>query len=49
MTRLYLMKTKGEMYLLFQKFHKMVKNQYNKKIQTLCNANSEEYQSFDCQ
>ena len=36
MTWLYLMKTKDEVNLLFQNFHKMIETQYNAKVRVLC-------------
>ncbi|WVZ21044.1 hypothetical protein V8G54_008366 [Vigna mungo] len=47
MTWLWLMKSKGEVNLIFQKFHKMIETQYNAKVQVLCSDNGGEYQSLD--
>ena len=49
MTWLCLMKTKDEVNLFFQKFHKMIETQYNAKVRVLCNDNGGEYQSSDLQ
>ena len=49
MTWLCLMKTKDEVNLLFQKFHKMIETQYNAKVLVLRSDNSGEYQSSDLQ
>ncbi|RVX12670.1 Retrovirus-related Pol polyprotein from transposon TNT 1-94 [Vitis vinifera] len=49
MTWLYLMKTKDEVNLLFQKFHKMIETQYNAKVRVLRSDNGGEYQSSDLQ
>ncbi|RVW83369.1 Retrovirus-related Pol polyprotein from transposon TNT 1-94 [Vitis vinifera] len=49
MTWLCLMKTKDEVNLLFQKFHKMIETQYNAKVRVLRSDNGEEYQSSDLQ
>lgn len=49
MTWLYLMSSKGEVNLLFQKFHKMIKSQYSAQIQVLRSDNGGEYQSFKLQ
>ena len=49
MTWLCLMKTKDEVNLLFQKFYKMIKTQYNAKVWVLRSDNGREYQSFDLQ
>ncbi|RVW42232.1 Retrovirus-related Pol polyprotein from transposon RE1 [Vitis vinifera] len=49
MTWLCLMKTKDEVNLLFQNFHKMIKTQYNAKVRVLCSDNGGEYQSSDLQ
>ncbi|KAJ9672633.1 hypothetical protein PVL29_026026 [Vitis rotundifolia] len=49
MTWLCLMKTKDEVNLLFQKFHKMIKTQYNAKVRVLRSDNGGEYQSSDLQ
>ena len=43
------MKTKGEVNLLFQKFHKMIETQYNAKVRVLRSDNGEEYQNSDLQ
>ena len=43
------MKTKDEVNLLFQKFHKMIETQYNAKVRVLRSDNGGEYQSFDLQ
>ena len=40
------MKSKSEVNLLFQKFHKMVYSQYNAQVQVLCSDNGGEYLSF---
>ena len=47
MTWLYLMKTKDEVNLLFQNFHKMIGTQYNANAQVLRSDNGGEYQSSD--
>ncbi|RVW60329.1 Retrovirus-related Pol polyprotein from transposon TNT 1-94 [Vitis vinifera] len=44
MTWLCLMKTKDEVNLLFQKFHKMIETQYNAKVRVLRSDNGGEYQ-----
>ncbi|RVW45822.1 Retrovirus-related Pol polyprotein from transposon RE1 [Vitis vinifera] len=49
MTWLCLMKTKDEVNLLFQKFHKMIETQYNAKVWVLRSDNGGEYQSSDLQ
>ena len=49
MTWLCLMKTKDEVNLLFQKFHKMIETQYNANVRVLRSDNGGEYQSFDLQ
>ncbi|RVW50306.1 Retrovirus-related Pol polyprotein from transposon TNT 1-94 [Vitis vinifera] len=49
MTWLYLMKTKDEVNLLFQNFHKMIETQYNAKVWVLRSDNGGEYQSSDLQ
>jgi transposase InsO family protein len=49
MTWLWLMKSKSEVNLLFQKFHKMIKTQYNAQIQVLRSDNGGEYQSSELQ
>ncbi|RVW45771.1 Retrovirus-related Pol polyprotein from transposon RE1 [Vitis vinifera] len=49
MTWLCLMKTKYEVNLLFQKFHKMIETQYNAKVWVLRSDNGGEYQSSDLQ
>ena len=49
MTWLCLMKSKGEVNLLFQKFHKMVHTQYNAQIQVLHSDNGGEYLSAELQ
>ena len=49
MTWLCLMKTKDEVNLLFQKFHKMIETQYNAKVRVLHSDNGGEYQSSDLQ
>ena len=49
MTWLCLMKTKDEVNLLCQNFHKMIETQYNAKVQVLRNDNGGEYQSYDLQ
>ena len=41
------MKTKDEVNLLFQKFHKMIETQYNAKVRVLRSDNGGEYQSSD--
>lgn len=48
-TWLWLMKSKSEVNLLFQKFHKMIKTQYNAQIQVLCSDNGGECQNSDLQ
>lgn len=45
MTWLWLMKSKSEVNLLFQKFHKMVRTQYKSQIQVLRSDNGGEYQN----
>jgi len=47
MTWLWLMKSKGEVNLIFQKFHKMIQTQYNAKVQVLRSDNGGEYQSLE--
>ncbi|RVW42615.1 Retrovirus-related Pol polyprotein from transposon TNT 1-94 [Vitis vinifera] len=49
MTWLCLMKTKDEVNLLFQNFHKVIETQYNAKVRVLRSDNGGEYQSFDLQ
>ena len=49
MTWLYLMKSKSEVNLLFQKFHKMACSQYNAQVQVLRSENRGEYLSFEFQ
>ena len=49
MTWLCFMKTKDEVNLLFQKFHKMIETQYNAKVRVLRSDNGGEYQSSDLQ
>ncbi|KAL6348581.1 hypothetical protein AAG906_016099 [Vitis piasezkii] len=49
MTWLYLMKTKDEVNLLFQNFHKIIGTQYNAKVLVLRSDNGGEYQSSDLQ
>ena len=49
MTWLCLMKTKDEVNLLFQNFHKMIETQYNAKVRVLRSDNDGEYQSSDLQ
>ena len=49
MTWLCLMKTKDEVNLLFQKFHKMIEARYNAKVWVLRSDNDGEYQSSDLQ
>ncbi|WJZ94353.1 hypothetical protein VitviT2T_013224 [Vitis vinifera] len=49
MTWLCLMKTKDEVNLLFQNFHKVIETQYNAKVQVLHSDNGGEYQSSDLQ
>ncbi|RVW27584.1 Retrovirus-related Pol polyprotein from transposon TNT 1-94 [Vitis vinifera] len=49
MTWLYLMKTKDEVNLLFQNFHKVIETHYNAKVRVLCSDNGGEYQSSDLQ
>lgn len=44
-----LMKSKGEVNLLFQNFHKMLHTQYNTQVQILCSDNGGEYTSFEFQ
>ncbi|RVW60167.1 hypothetical protein CK203_088236 [Vitis vinifera] len=44
MTWLCLMKTKDEMNLLFQNFHKVIETQYNAKVRVLRSDNGGEYQ-----
>nr|CAN81557.1 hypothetical protein VITISV_010784 [Vitis vinifera] len=46
---LILNKTKDEVNLLFQKFHKMIETQYNAKVRVLHSDNGGEYQSSDLQ
>ena len=47
MTLVCLMKSKSEVNLLFQKFHKMVCSQYNAQVQVLHSDNGGEYLSFE--
>ena len=47
MTWVCLMKSKCEVNLLFQKFHKMVCSQYNAQVQVLRSDNGGEYLSFE--
>ena len=47
MTWLCLMKTKDEVNLLFQKFHKMIGTHYNAGVRVLRSDNGGEYKSFD--
>ena len=47
MTWVCLMKSKGEINLLFQNFHKMVCSQYNAQVQVLRSDNGGEYLSFE--
>ncbi|RVW71265.1 Retrovirus-related Pol polyprotein from transposon RE1 [Vitis vinifera] len=49
MTWLCLMKTKDEVNLLFQNFHKMIETRYNTKVWVLRSDNGGEYQSSDLQ
>ncbi|RVW31698.1 Retrovirus-related Pol polyprotein from transposon TNT 1-94 [Vitis vinifera] len=49
MTWLCLMKTKDEVNLLFQNFHKVIETQYNAKVRVLRSDNGGEYQSSDLQ
>ena len=49
MTWLCLIKTKDEVNLLFENFHKMIGTQYNAKVWVLRSDNGREYQSFDLQ
>ncbi|RVX12128.1 Retrovirus-related Pol polyprotein from transposon RE1 [Vitis vinifera] len=49
MTWLCLIKTKDEVNLLFQNFHKVIETQYNAKVRVLCSDNGGEYQSSDFQ
>ncbi|WJZ95062.1 hypothetical protein VitviT2T_013857 [Vitis vinifera] len=49
MTWLCLMKTKDEVNLLFQNFHKVIGTQYNAKVRVLRSDNGGEYQSSDLQ
>ena len=49
MTWLYLMKTKDEVNLLFQNFHKIIETQYNTKLWVLRSDNGREYQSSNLQ
>lgn len=49
MTWVCLMKSKGEVNLLFQKFHKMVHTQYNAQVQVLRSDNGGEYLSYELQ
>ena len=44
-----LMKSKGEVNLLFQKFHTMIKTQYKAQIQVLRSDNGGEYKSAEFQ
>ena len=48
-TWLCLMKTKDEVNLLFQNFHKVIETQYNAKVRVLRSDNGGEYQSSDLQ
>ena len=47
MTWVCLMKSKSEVSLLFQNFHKMVCSQYNAQVQVLRSDNGGEYMSFE--
>ena len=47
MTWVCLMKSKSEVNLLFQNFHKMVCSQYNAQVQVLRSDNGGEYLSFE--
>ena len=47
MTWVCLMKSKSEVNLLFQNFHKMVYSQYNAQVQVLHSDNGGEYLSFE--
>ena len=47
MTWVCLMKSKSEVNLLFQNFHKMVCSQYNAQVQVFCCDNGGEYLSFE--
>ena len=49
MTWLFLMKTKDEVNLSFQNFHKMIETQYNAKVRVLRSNNGGEYQSSNIQ
>lgn len=49
MTWVCLMKSKGEVNLLFQKFHKMIRTQYNARVRVLRSDNGGEYQSVELQ
>ena len=49
MTWICLMKTKNEVNLLFQNFHKMIETQYNAKVRVLRSDNGGEYQSSNLQ
>ena len=46
-TWLCLMKTKDEVNLLFQNFHKMIETQYNAKVRVLRSDNGGKYHSSD--
>ena len=48
-TWLYLIKTKDEVNLLFENFHKMIGTQYNAKVWVLRSDNGGEYQNSDLQ
>ena len=49
MTWLCLIKTKDEVNLLFQNFHKMIETQYNTKLRVLWSDNGGEYQRSNLQ
>ena len=49
MTLVCLMKSKGEVTLIFKMFHKMISTQYNAQMQVLCSDNGGEYMSSELQ
>lgn len=49
MTWVCLLKTKGEVNSLFQKFHEMIRTRYKAQVQVICSDNSGEYHSSEPQ
>ena len=49
MTWVFLMKSKSDVNLLFQKFYNMICTQYNAQVQVLCSDNGGKYLSFELQ